>query len=274
MDILKIKKEINQHTTIKYTPRIRKKIINITSPRTECMYTIDFGMAFVSKDYKQVTSFVSCRDYLHDQIRTALNDKRCIGDGHPYHPELGDPKPYMNKLQLLIQIKEELLDRFLTGLTALNNIEVFSGVRKTKVFKAIYSNINSNKKLITLFVDGSSLYMHNPHLLSILTLVLRFFTLNDTIKYTFTNDLKLQYGDILTSHGKDTHLIKNCYKYMHIILKEHKNIFKDITLHKLFPVKSGTLFHARGGIEKLCLADTLNSTVNEKIKQLYAIYAE
>lgn len=272
MDIAKIKNYINTYTTTKYTPQIRKRSIKIIRPRTEAMYTMDFSMAFVSKNFQQVTQFVSCRDYLHDQIRTSLNNKRHSTDTHPYYPEHNDPIIHMHDLRLLVKFNKLLIKQFCLGLKALNNIETFAGINKTKVFNAEYASGNNNDNVL-LLICANGLYMTNPHLLSMLTLILRFFTLNTDVKYIHTNDLSNQYGNFINSSKKDTHLMKSCYKYMHIICKERDYIFKNMTLKHLFPNCTDRSFHSKGGIEKLCIADTLNEEVNEKIKQLYAIYA-
>lgn len=269
-----LKNYMAEYKTTKYTPRLRKTVINIKKARTDNMYETDFSMAFVSEGKQQVTEYVGCRDYLHDQIRVQILKQRCKNDGHPYRPELGDPEICMNKLRLLIKIDTDKLHKFMHGLKALNNIETFAQIKKTKVYPAMYTNKTEKIGKTLLFVSGDKIYMNNPHLLSVLTLVLRFFTLNKDAVYTHSNDISEQYGNFLNSYGKDTHLMKASYKYMHLICKEREYIFKDLNLKNLFPFCTDSSFHSKGGIEKLCLADTLNKKVDEKIKQLYTIYVK
>jgi len=271
MHFEELKNYMKKYRTKKYTPRLRKTMISIEKPRKENMYNVDFSMAFVSKDKKQVAEYVGCRDYLHDQIRTHILKQRCKYDGHPYYPDLGDPKICMTKLQLLIKIDTINLNKFMLGLKALNNIETFAQIKKTKVYPAEYTDKTNKLDKTLLFISGDSVYMNNPHILSVLTLILRFFTLNKDAVYTHSHDLSKQYGNFLNSYDKDTHLMKTCYKYMHFICKERDYIFKDLNIKQLFPFRNDRDFHAKGGIEKLCLKDTLNETVNEKIKQLYTI---
>lgn len=269
MDIKKLNKYKKEYINKNYEPKIKNKVLKIQHSRLNTMYISTFGMSFVSKDNIQVSAFTSCRDYLHDQIRTHLNKgKRLRVDTHEYYPKNGDPPLYMDKLKLLVQFEENKISNFLNSVKVLNNIESFANIVKTKIYNVEYTKPITKHSCIFM-IEANGLYMKNPHLLSLLTIILRFFTLNDIKpfekKYITEKDLIKQYG-IAVDIKRDSHIMEPCYKYLHLILKMNKELFKDKTLPELFPVIDTSLFHSAGGILNLCTFRTLNKDVNERIK--------
>lgn len=238
----------------------------IGAPRKGSTYKASFGMAFVSERNVQVCGSTSCRDYLHDTIRTFLNNKTRTGaDGHPYYPKLGDPDLCMDKLRLLIEIGSKEKDsekRMNRALKMINILEDLGEIQKTTMSVVDLEKMQ-NKKGINFLFEGSKEYMYNPHLLSLLTLIIRFMYHNN-IEVTDENSL-------FNSHinaGKDKLLMESCHDIIHLILKNRKELFKDVEVKDLFPTSIGYSFHSQGGIQSLCSMKTPNTVVNERVTAL------
>lgn len=235
----------------------------IEGPRRPHTYSMDFGMAFVTEDNKQVAAITSCRDYLQDEIRTFLNDKtRVTDDGHPYNPKSGDPDIFMGRLRLLFNIQKSSLKKFAYALSVLNAFERAGNMELTIGEIVHMDKVTDN----LILLRGSGEYMHNPHLLSLVTLTMRFCLYNAKFPIEDETSLFKNYGKI--NPGKDSHLMRDCYKMMHIVLKERSALFGGRTLEELFPVKIRYNFHSQGGIQQLCLANTANKPVNDQIMKI------
>ena len=267
-------------------PKIVDNGLEIKKSRGDSPYMSSFGMSFVTSDNKQVSPFSSCRDYMHDQIRTFVNDKKRVGgDGHNYYPIKGDPDIFMDRLRLLISFekkhneKNNGFDKIREALRALNTIEKYADMELT-----VGESVNvvnkygkyTDKDCYLVLLRGSGEYMKNPHLLSALTLVLRFIYMNDlSIKFRKEDDLKRLYNKLRNRGGKnypimpfkDQNIMIACHKHLHLILKERKELFKDKSLKELFPTGIND-FHSKGGINNLCMGKSPNGDVNEKVKSI------
>jgi len=230
-------------------------------------YAMPFGMAFVSKNNEQVCCFVTCRDYLHDIIRTYVNEKkRYRGDGHPYYPELGHPDIYMDELRLLLLIENSFDDKYVVqAIKLINAFEKYGRMRQTTIEKVKIKGDKTQCKYFLL--KGSKEYMHNPHLLSALTLTMRFCIANGK-----TIDVKNEYSLVKSyNHSTmvhDNYLMTDCHKYLHYVFKRRKYLFKGISLKELFPLRHDFSFHSSGGIQMLCRTKTLNTEVNVRMQKL------
>lgn len=251
------------------------------------IYLPEFGMSFVSVDNQQVSKFETCRDYLHDQIRTFINSKeRMKSDYHDYFPKSGNPDMFMDRLRLLIILRPILKDkdngfhRIRESLRALNTIEKYANVELTigENIKLIKTNGNKQKlgNSHLILLRGSGEYMKNPHLLSALTLIMRFFYLNDQlIKFRREDDFKrlfnklekVKKGKVMTIFN-DSFIMKDCNKLLHLIFKERHKLFKDKSINQLFPTDIEQDFHSKGGIYSLCIMNSPNDDVNKRLKKL------
>lgn len=224
-------------------------------------YKKEFSMTFISEDNIQVHTPVSCRDYLHDIIRASINGKRLASDGHPYFPASTKVNICMDKLLLQLTLSGQTKEKnsFGFGLSVLNHIESNAGVKKTTGEMVYHKNNEAS-----ILLCGEDIYMKNPHLLSLVTLVMRFCTLNEEFKYT-------RFGDLATAckySTKDSYCMGRCCDWLELILKKHINIFSDKTLGSLFPIEAQETFHSSGGIVALCNENTYNGDVNKRIKKL------
>jgi hypothetical protein len=238
----------------------------IDKPRKPSNYSRYFSMAFVSKEDIQCTASVSCRDFMHDQIRTFFNNKtRVYNDGHPYRPELGDSDLNTEELSLMLIFPKKALKSFEIGLQVLNDMETYAGIPLTTAEFVKRKPVLKGGD-VRILITGDSIYMHNPHLLSIVTLVLRVCTSNKPFNYKKLDDFIKWYqsGNVI----KDSYLMNLCHDKMHLILKHRETIFEGITLEELFPVGICYNFHSKGGIYELCRENSNNKVVNERMKDL------
>lgn len=245
-----------------------KSKLVISAPRKDTPYANTFDMSFVSADNVQVCGGTGCRDYLQDTIRTFFNNKkRLASDCHNYYPDLGDPDLCTDKLRLLIKLNftdddDVAKENIKRAVKMLNILEDFGNIEKTKM-KFVKTQKPKNNEL-SFLLEGSKEYMHNPHLLSLLTLVIRFTYFNRNIKVVNEKSL---YNSHLSA-TRDKGLMTTCHKIIHLILKKREELFEGISLKELFPTGIGYSFHSQGGIQSLCDARSPNTKVNERIKLL------
>jgi hypothetical protein len=247
----------------------------ISRPRKEHLYSIAFGMTFVTGDNHQCCAFVSCRDYMHDTIRTKVNNnKRVEDDGHSYYPKAGDPDLCMDRLRVMFRFKASCLSKFKMGLKALNDMEVHAGDIERTVGEFVTIKDQKDTEYINILLKGSKEYMDVPHLLSLMTLTLRFFTLNPIMDYKVLGDITKEYERICKEGtiSRDKELMKYSHPWMHHILKNRAELFAEKTLKDMYPVKIGYSFHGQGGIMELCKTNSPNTDVNERVKELQKRY--
>lgn len=247
----------------------------VKGPRLANPYYSSFGMAFVSENNEQVCGYVGCRDYLHDQIRTFFNDKtRVSEDAHPYQPKLGDPDISTKRLRLLLSVPSTVSDEDIEkAIQILNAFERHGKLNKlTTVEVAKVENDKGNENYRCIMLEGSSNYMHNPHLLSALTLTMRFCIAHaKDISFTGKVDfLKKEFHRLKEERRIkcDTVLMQDCCGLLHHVFKKRKVLFKEVDIKDLFPTKINYEFHSKGGIQMLCNAKTANGVVNDRIIRL------
>lgn len=246
----------------------------LKAPRKWHLYSMDFGMAFVDENKCIAHTPVMCRDYLHDIIRTFLNNKRRVRtDSHPYYPRNGDKNLCMDKLRMMFMINSNKLDGFFHGINVLNIKERSTGIEPTIYHVAKLKKVPKSMDAYTiLLVEGSAEYMNNPHLLSALTLILRFCTKNKVFNYTEVGDLTEAYL-AMKATGKgmsDGTLMGTCHNKIHTIMKYRNELFEGLELKDLFPVNIDYRFHETGGIQNLCKFNSPNKVVNERLGALFS----
>lgn len=259
----KFSNTVNEENMTK--PTIIDNGLIIKQTRKPHTYSMPFGMAFVSGNNTQVAAFTSCRDYMHDQVRTFLHGKKRLGDDHhPYYPEQGDPDLVVDRMRVLLYFDTNFQkDKLEHALSVLNTLELFGGMELTI---AEMVTVKGAKKGTTVLLRGSGEYMTNPHLLSLVTLTMRFCYYNNKFKVDGHRALTNNYKKI--NPNKDAHLMVSCHKILHHVLKNREDLFKDVNYKKLFPTSIGYNFHSKGGIQHLCTSQTNNAVVNENIKKL------
>ncbi len=258
-----------------FTQLILNNSLVIKSSRMDNTYVTGFGMSFVTGDNRKVSASVSCRDYMHDAIRTKINsNKRLSVDGHSYYPESGDPDICMDRLRLLINFKLNNLEKFKMGLKAINDMEIYADNIEKTVCEIVKLEGKTDDTITYILLKGSKEYMDIPHLLSLITLTLRFFTLNPKMNYKTLGDLPKVYKNICEAHTirKDKQLMMHCHPWMHHILKNRAELFAKKTPKELYPTSILYSFHGKGGIVELCQANSPNEDVNIRVKELQKRY--
>jgi len=249
----------------------------IQPPRQTNTYNMDFSMAFVTGNNQQVCALVSCRDYMHDTIRTKVNNnKRINDDGHSYHPKAGDPNPCMDRLRLLVRFRTAHVDKFNMGLKALNDMEVYAEDMEKTTSEFVQVQGKNDATWTHVLLKGSKEYMDIPHLLSLVTLTLRFFTLNPKMDYKEVGDITRVYKNICDKGTilKDKYLMESSHLWMHHVLKNRAELFAEKALKEMYPLSIGYSFHSQGGIMELCKANSPNKDVNARVKELQKRYKQ
>lgn len=249
---------------------INHNFLSILKPRNNNTYKMSFGMAFVSEGNQQVASFVSCRDWMHDQVRTFINNKKRIKeDAHPYYPENGDPDLCMDKAKLLFSIYPDKFKAFTRGMTILNDFEKYANIEKS-IAEVVTITETNDKDIMYILLTGNKCYMEVPHLLSLVTLVLRYTTMNPSFEYKSVPDLSKEFLRLKKDNkiNQDQYLMSGSHRILHIVLKEREHLFKDKTPQELYPIGIAYSFHSMGGIHELCRCNSPNKDVNDKIAKI------
>lgn len=244
------------------------------------MYTSNKPLlSFISKDNKVVCRPVTCKDYLHEMIRTAYEGKM-IGSYNPhgYDPK-NCPKLDFNSFKLVFYHegnKETILDSFGRGLAILNKFEKYAGIKKSTA-EFVKPKV-TNKHGVLL--KGSSIYMRNPHLLALVVLIIRFnlmVELDIEKVKTVADAVDIMYEKAKNLVGKNNYanddraMIKATARYMPYILKTRKSIFRGIsseTLYRKNELKNRGAFHSSGGILSLVICCTNNKVLDNRFKRI------
>lgn len=238
-------------------------------------YPSNFGFAFVSDKLEQASKFVTCRDYLHDAIRTFINGKvRLDCDCHGYANDKNCPDLSVKNMLLLIQIHENLGSNFsrkkaATAIKVLNDIEEFAGIPLTEVEEVTVDSFKFREetKIHHIMLKGSNIYMQNPHMLSMVTLIMRFCSYSSYGWYKRPANLS-KWVESKAASKNDARLLVQCYKTLPILMKFRKEVFKGVSLDELFPENIKFSFHSKGGVTSLCTANTPNKKVNVRVLEM------
>ena len=249
-------------------------IILKISPKGLSMYKTSFNMALVSPENQLVHTPTCCRDYLHDVIKAHVNGK-VIGKnqfGISAYYGGGDSAPdvCMDKLRLLITLQEDTAHLMGNAMRTLNVIEYYADIAQS-VYQEVYLPANGKHYL----VEGSAEYVINPHLLSLLTFILRFM-----IKNSLENEIEsaeafigkideLRERNVNSLHTySDMTIAEKCREKLLKVLKNRKQLFSGIEQKHFYPKKVSSSYHAQGGIASLCQGYTHNTLVNERVNAL------
>lgn len=221
---------------------------------------------------KQATVFFSCRDYLHDTIRNYIYQSAFEAEYRHKYVHGENPDININKFRLLItsNLKPQTFERKLElGIKILNLYSKEAGFQRTTLEKVQHPI----KKHCWMLV-GDKQWIRNPHLLSMVTLTLRIAT--DPEGYITVKDVKSKdiverwYKDLTNSNDiYDDHLLMKCYNKLFLIIKHHKELFKDYTLQELYTMKAKENFHSEGGIYALCTCNTSHYKLNNRARSLF-----
>ena len=232
---------------------------------------------------KQVCSWSCCRDYLHDTYRGWL------------HPDSGGARtamsvirrrddksvPDIKKLRLLIASLDETpyglstQEALFVGKRMLNIYEEFLGFSKSTITTVAYPLPKGlfGKNVTVWLFSGSKEWIKSPHLLSIVTLILR-------VAYrlrklpVFKDNSMQEVDEVLRDfHAtsvqcSDTTYVKRVVAALPVVLAHHNELFTH-PMSEAYE-RDAYNFHSRGGIVSLCDYNSPLTDLNAKVKKLLA----
>jgi hypothetical protein len=236
------------------------------------MYKVPFAMALVSPEDRLVHVQTGCRDYLHDIIKIHVNgkkiDKNQFGVSSYYREGPKAPDVCMDKLRLLISLSEKFSEYMRNAMRTLNVIEHYAGIVPSS-----YMEVNYPMKGKHYLIEGSAEYVHNPHLLSALTFIIRFITKNSLAEEfdsaeAFIGKIDKMWEDMRLNVYSDITIAGKCKDKLLKVLKDRKQLFAGVKQEHFYPKSASESYHAQGGIACLCQGHTHNEVVNERVLAL------
>lgn len=243
---------------------------------TELYQNTGMVFAFVTSPKnggKACHEWVTCRDFLHDVIRSQITSRACSIYGFKYDPQK-NPNADINKMRMLVSkhglSKDEVGSfkaKMKASLALLNHFEVYAGV-SLSTLKAVNPE-NSGEAAVFMFT-GSSMWIKSPFLVSMYTFLIR---LGDKkIKFKDAEDLKkkLKALHAIDLDDRDSKYLGDCWNKLHTIIKNRKMLFtpKNGALDIYHSSYSTNTFHNCGGIVSLSTSLTPDKKLNAKVKEL------
>lgn len=240
--------------------KITKQLLIVEGLDDEITRPMECSFAFVTpigEERKQASYFYSCRDRLHDVVSDFI-----FKNGNFYNEKL--PNISLTKIRLLIicdrdstWFKESLFE----AKKVLNEYEKYVGWEQTKV-----TTINHSKYEKTVFMfTGSENWMLHPVLLSLFTLIIKFFTNNRVFK---TGD-NINIEKTINNAVKDREMMLKCSDKIKLIMKNYKYLFGEDQRTNFSRKDHSTFdFHSKNGVIALCKEQHIDSTLFSRLKNL------
>jgi len=252
---------------------------NLYSNETYSMRTKSLKFALVSSvrhGSKQVCGWSTCRDYLHDVIRGALHPDMSTGYTTRAHNDTSVVD--LKRLRLLIcsdnYTANKLLtkDVLFTGKRMLNIYEEFLGFSKSTIVGVDYKLAEKDKATTSVWLlNGSGEWIKSPHLLSILTLIIRIAHGLKAIPKFKDNSMEevnniIREFSIYRNQQTDASYAFSVGSVLPILLRHHKDLF----IHPMSEAydKSCGVFHSCGGIVSLCNGTSPVKALNKEVGKL------
>lgn len=217
---------------------------------------LDFGMVRKVDDntIELVVGFKPCRDYLHDVIRCQLHGEK---DWYSDYDSKTCPPVDLDRFRLVLATGISKKPRVIAALTAINLLEDSMGITdKMRIIP-----VKSDDKSCVVLLEGSSIWLSDPHLMSIISLVTRWVILRvgsipENLETMTIKDLigwfKTGAKDDQNSDSK--YYMPSFIKKAQLILEHHREIF-HLPFEEAYPPFtrfSRDSYHSKGGIHELC----------------------
>jgi hypothetical protein len=232
---------------------------------------------------KQVCGLSSCRDYLHDVIRVTVHSNDTKGRAWAAYTtrRVGDTSVVdLSRLRLILASNNETpnglrtQDTLFVGKHMLNIYEEFVGFPKSTITTVDYPVIDADVGECSVWIlNGTRAWIKSPHLLSIVTLILRAAYRLKALP-TFKNNSMQEVADILKEIAcyrtidTDAVYVSKVGSALPILLAHHDELFTH-TMSEAYD-KGVDMFHSRGGIVSLCESNSPLKDLNVKVKTLLA----
>ena len=233
-----------------------------------------FNFCFVSgpdTGRVQVTNLATCREYVNKNVMISLNRSLFSESELPKTDQIVD----LSQLRLLIVTDpddrdfDKFKNRLFSGKSALNTIESIAGWEKSKI-TTVKHDFYTNAWLIT----GPKEWMSQPQLLSVATWIIRLSADYGPLNTESYDALEASlYNIYVREHGKDsskrgygdsTSFVNKFWNRLYVMVKSHKDIFKDISTREAWecPVNTSD-FAQQSGFMRFA-ENTI--TYSEKVK--------
>jgi len=250
----------------------------------------DIHFAFMSSPEngrKQCHKWLMCRDFMSDILRAHVNED--TNYDFSSHYIFGENPPIdFNKLRLLIgsrfpnqgsetrnqQAVDDFKERVFSAKRIINLYEDMAGWDKSKITTVHHSVREKKVWLLT----GPKEWMTAPHLVSMITLIMRISVNYGPLKVTKEKDLKKCWMTLLKGHKEESdsgiftldmdiaEYLANCEAKFPLLMKNYDKIFSDSIRQDIFSPDLEN-YHVGSGINSLCNYETALGELNERAKK-------
>lgn len=243
---------------------------------SEIYQSFDMKFAFAGTkedELYQCHSWVKCRDFLHDAVRTMLTGKKSQIYGFNFAKD-NNPAISMNNIQFLVSNKQinsalEMKKILNVSLKLINHFEKVAG-QKLSTLKKVKPDKISGYTHVWL-ITGPKFWLSAPHLVSLYTFLLRLGSKN--IKFKDSKSLKESLRVLAKQDNKenDIRYLKDTWNKLEIIVQNHEYLAKlnKEGFSELYfsdtPIGS---FHNNSGIVSACKAATWSIEFNKRVLKL------
>jgi hypothetical protein len=220
------------------------------------VYNSGMEYAFVSDDMKQCHSFIYCKDFLQDAVWGNLHKKKAGIFGFTYDPKGKPPLcDAFTRVAIANSSDKSFKDKIPGMLDFINQLAAKLHIKRSQVFEV--TNPPKKYKSGAFLIDGSSMWMNAPPLLSMYSLFLRvgclhkvgnpcMKTIDEIVGYKVSAYQDSDSGQLISAKPIIMKIIKHGYRKFFFI-DQIKNFPENINI--------GTL-HGSGGIVALAGAGT------------------
>jgi len=264
-------------------PKEKKKLITIEGINDSYHGGNAVYFALVSSPEngrKQATSFMTCRDFLNDSIRSYVNEGN-TGGCSMYHYSRNAPID-TKKMRLLIytsrsgqkakvdKVDEVTRSKVFSCKATINIYEDLAGWERSKITTVNHTKVGKQAWLLT----GSGNWMLASNLLSMVTLIMRIAVNRGPLNTEGLESLKKNFEKIAdrTSNWSDSYYLYQCYNKFEIIMKHWKEIFSENIKDNYPDGAYKHSFHGCGGIVSLCTFATNIGEIDKKFKKICEEY--
>lgn len=247
----------------------------------EIYQTTGMQFSFVSspKDgFKQCHTWVKCRDYLHDVVRTRLTGIDTLVFGFDYKDGVNPPAD-LRKMRMLVT-KQNLTDKNIPEFkrkmaSSLKLIRHFERHANMPLSTLKEVDPGESKRLAVFMFTGPAAWMKAPALVSMYTFLIR---LGDK-EFKFKNAVDLENvmkkatEDEKYSGDNDIGYLSKTWPYLHGVVGHRKELFvRKNGFDETYSIECGiTPFHNQSGILNLIKQHSPNSSLNKRVKEILKI---
>jgi hypothetical protein len=251
---------------------------------SEIYQSTGFHFAFASgpkyKDGRvQCHEWAKCRDFLPDAARAMLTEKPCGIFGFTYDAKK-NPTIDMARTRMLVTFKGVDLDvkafekKLLNGLAIAHHYEKMAGATLSRLYA-----VTGHKDENVYMFFGPGLWMSSPFFISMYTFLIRLgdkelqFKNNEELRAALKKLYEEKKAGKAYGNDNDANYIQYSWDKLDVIIKNRKKLFpeKDGYHDIFFMGHSIDAFHNKTGVVALAQANTPDSKLNERAKEVFKL---